>query len=183
MSQKLSDEQTRSLFLPQYHLPQVQPLLFDTKGLGVFQKWKKILTFRREWVLKENYYLYLASFNRYVFVPKGFVFDFASTPRVLWPIVSPTGVLLCAALPHDFGYRFGGLIFTKQPNTKELYFADVPKYLLDRMLADLTTTVCDSALPGKVAEIGLCIGGWPTWNAARKKDYQISDQFPNLKIL
>lgn len=42
-----------------------------------------------------------------VVVPKGFVTDFASTPRVLWPLVPPTGRYTRAAVVHDYLYRSG----------------------------------------------------------------------------
>ena len=37
-------------------------------------------------------------------VPKGFVTNFASTPRLLWPILPPAGRYLKAAVVHDFLY-------------------------------------------------------------------------------
>lgn len=38
-------------------------------------------------------------------VPKGFVTDFASTPRILWSIFPPWGVWNKAAIIHDFLYQ------------------------------------------------------------------------------
>ncbi len=38
-------------------------------------------------------------------IPAGFITDFASTPRLLWPLFPPTGPWMRAALVHDYCYR------------------------------------------------------------------------------
>ena len=45
-----------------------------------------------------------------IVVPKGFVTDFASTPRILWPLIEPDGPLYMGAILHDFGYQHGYLL-------------------------------------------------------------------------
>lgn len=40
-----------------------------------------------------------------VIVPKGFITDFASIPRILWDILPPAGSYGKAAVIHDFLYR------------------------------------------------------------------------------
>lgn len=37
-------------------------------------------------------------------VPKGFVTDFASVPRIIWPIISPVDTHAKAAVVHDYCY-------------------------------------------------------------------------------
>lgn len=39
-------------------------------------------------------------------IPKGFIFDGASIPRLFWNILSPNGYLFLAALIHDFIYKY-----------------------------------------------------------------------------
>jgi len=46
-------------------------------------------------------------------VPTGFWTDFASVPRILWPIISPYD-LGVGCIPHDFGYYCG-------PGTREFW--------------------------------------------------------------
>lgn len=41
------------------------------------------------------------------FIPKGFVFDFASIPRVFWIIIAPSELGDVAPLVHDWCYRNG----------------------------------------------------------------------------
>lgn len=40
-------------------------------------------------------------------VPVGYQTDFASVPRILWPLFPPTGVYSRAAIVHDFLYSEG----------------------------------------------------------------------------
>ncbi len=42
-------------------------------------------------------------------VPDGFITDFASVPRALWGLYSPTGTYGKAAVVHDYLYRTYGL--------------------------------------------------------------------------
>ena len=52
-----------------------------------------------------------------IVIPKGFVTDFASIPRLMWSIpgFSPHGVLLCASIVHDFFYQYGYLLSPYEP--------------------------------------------------------------------
>ena len=56
-----------------------------------------------------------------IHVPKGFVTDFASVPRIFWNIVAPTGKHSFAAIVHDWLY-YKGEIEKGKPCTKA--FAD-----------------------------------------------------------
>lgn len=62
-------------------------------------------------VLKDFTYKWNAeNFDRKLVIPKGFVFDLASVPRIFW---TPTGIApdrlrWTAPLCHDFPYRYGG---------------------------------------------------------------------------
>lgn len=42
-------------------------------------------------------------------VPKGFITDFASVPKILWNILPPTGHYGKAAVVHDYLYRTPGI--------------------------------------------------------------------------
>lgn len=72
---------------------------------------------RPKWRLTEDYYTYIDYFDQYTHIPANFVFDFASIPKII-PILSPAGAFAYPALPHDFIYRFGGLLLSPH--------ADVP---------------------------------------------------------
>ncbi|CAL7913863.1 DUF1353 domain-containing protein [Fusobacterium necrophorum subsp. funduliforme] len=56
----------------------------------------------RKWILKEEY---VYEINGYLLkVPKGFVTDLASVPRVLWIFFPPFGRYTPAAVVHDYLY-------------------------------------------------------------------------------
>ena len=55
-------------------------------------------------------------------VPKGFVTDFASVPKLFWNIVAPTGKHSFAAIVHDWLY-YQGKVADGKPCTKA--FADL----------------------------------------------------------
>ena len=55
-------------------------------------------------------WVYQIGGNRPIIIPEGFETDFASVPRILWPIASPMGILRYGSLPHDFGYQHGYLL-------------------------------------------------------------------------
>ncbi len=74
--------------------------------------WRQLLTVRRETPRLELLEDWLVSLEGglQVVVPKGFVTDGASIPRLLWPLISPFGPLLEGAILHDFGYQHGYLL-------------------------------------------------------------------------
>ena len=57
-----------------------------------------------EWKLHEPL-RYEAKNGTVIFVPAGFVTDFASVPQIFWNILPPTGTYDRAAILHDFCYR------------------------------------------------------------------------------
>lgn len=63
----------------------------------------------RRWRLLQSFDFASQTLERIVRVPTGFETDFASIPRVLWPIFPPTGPYGKAALVHDALYRTFGL--------------------------------------------------------------------------
>ena len=61
----------------------------------------------RRWKLVEPFRYHVGSYpsDTVLFVPKGFVTDFASVPRLFWNILPPWGKYGKAAVLHDFCYR------------------------------------------------------------------------------
>lgn len=56
----------------------------------------------RKWILKEEYVYEINGY--YLKVPKGFITDLASVPRVLWVFFPPYGKYTEAAVVHDYLY-------------------------------------------------------------------------------
>lgn len=63
----------------------------------------------RQWRLLVEFDFASAVLERLIRVPAGFETDFASVPRLLWPILDPTGPYGKAAVLHDWLYRTRGL--------------------------------------------------------------------------
>lgn len=84
-------------------------------------------------------------------IPKGFVTDFASIPRLFWNLISPTGLGDVGPIKHDWKYRNG--LGTR---------ADADYGFLLDMIAD--------NIPwGKriVAYYGVRLFGWRSWNSGK----------------
>ena len=122
-----------------------------------------------------------------IIIPAGFECDFASVPRLLWPIASPMGILRYGSIPHDFGYQHGYLLtpnpnlFLPLPKAQDLinqsegsFEKNVPVYIgesrkfFDDVFLKLTVNVTGArrrAL-GAYAMVRLC--GWWAWRKYRK---------------
>lgn len=62
----------------------------------------------KQWELLEDYYYEV---NGYIIkVPKGFITDLASVPRIFWSIFPPFGDYTAAAIVHDY-------LYSKENNT------------------------------------------------------------------
>jgi len=57
--------------------------------------------------------------EHFVTVPRGFITDFASIPKILWSIYPPTGYYAHAALLHDYIYSTGGRCVGLFPATRK----------------------------------------------------------------
>ena len=91
-----------------------------------------------KWVLKRAFHFYYidgVGGQKDVIVPEGFVTDFASTPRLLYPIFPPIGIYNKAAMVHDYIYT--SAIFPRKE--ADLFFLqamqvlEVPKWKREMM--------------------------------------------------
>lgn len=58
-------------------------------------------------------FVYQVRHGETITVPKGFVTDFASVPRLLWRVLPPTGHYGKAAVVHDYLYRTTSMDYTR----------------------------------------------------------------------
>jgi hypothetical protein len=63
----------------------------------------------RNWLYLEPFEFASETLERILRIPAGFTTDFASTPRIVWPIFPPTGTYSKAAGGHDYLYRTPGI--------------------------------------------------------------------------
>lgn len=86
-------------------MPVLIPIPIPTRGLPWYQAIYNVLFHRRDFLLGEDFFYRLPT-GEDVCIPKGFQFDGASVPRILWSILNPVGILLIPGLLHDYAYRY-----------------------------------------------------------------------------
>jgi hypothetical protein len=94
-----------------------------------------------------------------VTVPAGMITDLASTPRLLWPILPPTGSYAPAAILHDYLYLRGRL--DGEPITRAY---------ADRVFLEAMRALGVGIIIRRVVYWGVRLGGWVAWNQHRKHD-------------
>lgn len=165
-------------------MPIVKPLPIEKidKELSwwkkIWAKFKRKFVYRRKWILIEDYVLYIPWLDKWLFVPKQFIFDFASVPKLLHSIYGSTNLLLFGSVPHDFGYRYAGLLFIN-PINNETYFERWKKSDLDKLFNELNKweTGLSKGTFGAYAMLRLV--GFTGWKENRKKNLRIYEDFPN----
>lgn len=117
----------------------------ETKALPIKNEWK-----RREFIVTHDYHIYIPSLELWCRIPRNFVFDFASIPRVI-PI-SPTGILAYGAVVHDFIYRFGKILVCDSKGGQYLPLI-VSRKLGDQIFRELNLIASEFAEAGKSREL------------------------------
>lgn len=85
-------------------------------------------------------------------IPKGFLTDFASVPRALWPIFPPHGKYTRAAVFHDWLYQFGPL----------------SRLEADRAFLEAMQSLDVPLLQRRLMYRGVRLGGGRAWSAYSK---------------
>lgn len=109
-------------------------------------------------------------------IPKGFIFDGASIPRLFWNMLSPSGYLFIAGLLHDFLYKYA---FAYVYSVIDSYDGGEPLLIQkwfnqkqsDGKFEELADKICVGAhFFTRVAYVSLRGFGFMAWNKHRKKD-------------
>lgn len=151
----------------------------DKKITNIFYKIIKLLFHRRKWLIIEDYVIWSNVLKAYIFVPKGFIFDGASIPKLLHSILGPTGELLLGSCPHDEGYTYGGLLIVDE-KVGTLTFVYLPKSVLDEIFKDLCLRENNLGLTTNIAKFMLTVFGNIAWKKCRKKCRTVKNDFPEL---
>jgi hypothetical protein len=166
-------------------MPLVRPVLKPTVNQNWWTCLKAILS-PRKWCLEESYGLWAKQMGCYILAQAPFIFDFASTPQVVWPIIPPTGLLLVGSVFHDPGYKYGGL-FIKTHLDDPWSFNAFSRDDLDDLLRDLTlqvNSIGDPPVPittlANSAWAMVRTWGYITWNRYRQEDASVQKDFPKL---
>jgi hypothetical protein len=105
-----------------------------------------------------------------VYVPKGFITDFASIPRILWVPLPPTGKYGKAAVLHDCLYVHPHF-YRVHPETRQI----LSSYSINRAQADAILNEAMGVLKVPRATrwliyAGVRAGGWAPWANYRKAE-------------
>lgn len=150
-------------------MPSIRPLRIKTKGETLPIKLFRWITSIREWELLENWH-YVYQGHEYV-IPKGFVFDGASIPRLLWVFLSPTGLLLIPGLIHDYGYRYQYLWEVDKDSPtgykKSLEMRNHKEW--DKLFHEVSKEVNEMAIISGLAYVALWVFGGFAWASNRRK--------------
>ncbi len=87
-------------------MPRLQPVDMALAEISGF--WRRTAAWmwrRRLWMLSDDWHHRLPDGTEIV-IPRGFISDGASAPRLLWAFMPPAGPLLIPSLIHDFAYRY-----------------------------------------------------------------------------
>ena len=79
----------------QRYIDKISFFIFEVRKWEVIEHWKYTCTSSEEKIE--------------LIVPKGFIFDGASIPRLFWAFLNPTGLLLIQGLLHDYAYKYNQL--------------------------------------------------------------------------
>jgi len=113
-------------------------------------------------------------------IPKGFIFDGASIPRLFWNLLSPAGYLFLPGLWHDFVFKYGFIYTYSEIESldggenriiREFYTQSEA----DLRFKELGDRVCMGAhIFTAIAYKSLRLFGSITWNKYRKQDLTCS---------
>lgn len=171
----MTNTYTKGIVMPIMR-PLPLPIPEPVKWWNLWGKFKnmRVRSKPRSWEIMEDYELSVPWRDKPICCPKGFIFDGASVPRVLWPFISPTGVMFLAGLFHDVGYRYD-CWFDKDYNQIEV---GVGQAWFDDQFERIGTYVNDASVIPNTAWAGLRIGGYPAWRKRRKEGNDASLDFP-----
>lgn len=161
-----------------FEMPIVRPIPIPTVGLPWYKKISAFFSIRK-WLVVEPCYLYCDFIKATIFIPSPFVFNFASIPRPLWPLMSPVDLLLLGSIPHDFGYNYGGLILLKDG---DLVFVKMSRNYLDRILREITIQYNEMAPIANTAWGVLKAFGWFAWWQNRIENRNVYLDYPGLFV-
>ena len=159
------------------HFPinQAQPM---KKISGFFNKLKRAATFKREYMLIEEYILWSDYLNAFMYFPAPFFYDIISAPKIFNWAYKSDGMLLLGALPHDFIFRYQCVILIGDEGF--LYLKAMTQNEADIVLETLAAKESGLKKSVKVAKNILTLVGGFTYRAWKKQGKKVSIDFPAL---
>jgi len=150
------------------NMPWLSPVLIDTKGRNFFYQLYVVLFNVRNWRVEKDWYVQLPN-GTVVVIPEGFIFDGASTPKLFWALMAPTGSLLLPGLVHDFGYRYSYLwAVCKQTGVPYKYGQCRGQKFFDEIFRDVSLSVSGLKFVSVFSYLTLRLFGFLAWRSNRK---------------
>lgn len=159
------------------HFPITQAIP-SVRDKNFFKRIISFVTYRRKFQIMKDYCLWVPSIATWIFIPKGFIFDGASVPKILNNIYSPTGMLLLGAAPHDLGYRYKGLLQIDYKGY--IFFVSYTKKELDEIFNSLCAYESEMKVASNIATFTLSIAGYLGWAENRRNNCILQDDFPEV---
>lgn len=147
------------------NMPVLQPIQFDKMTAMM----ETIKLYTRKWLIYENYFLNIPG-HPTIIVPRGFVFDGASIPKVFRTFLSPVGVLLIPGLIHDYGYFYNSLFCVENGNMRT-YMHGAGKDAFDKLFLEIANEVNGLTKVNKTAYYAVKYFGGFAWK--NHKDTQL----------
>lgn len=148
-------------------MPILKPIPIQTKGLPCFKSLWVWLVSVREWEVVEDWEYDLNGTT--IIIPKNFVFDGASIPKIFRGFLSPVGILLIPGLLHDYAYKYDYLDTVVGKDDEYAHYHSGQRYW-DRMFRDIAIEVNGFKTINYIAWIALYCFGFMAWNKHRKAE-------------
>lgn len=160
-----------------FDMPSMKPVPILTHNIS---RWDKICQefAARKWMIDEDYELYVPFLDETLFIPSGFIFDGASIPRFLWPMMSPVGILFLPGLFHDFAYRYNCYMTTDGTLIHQMQGRE----FFDGNFKKMSEWINDVPSAEIMSWSALRAFGWIAWNKNRKngETVKVYEDFPEL---
>lgn len=150
-------------------MPMLKPVRICTRGKSFWQKVWILLTGVRTWEVVEDW-VFIMPCGTPIVIPRGFVMDGASTPKFLWGLLDPMGILLIQGIIHDYGYRYDYLWAISRKGNLYKYHQNKGRRFWDKTFLDVGLHVNDMQVTGWLSWLMLRLFGWVAWGENRRKN-------------
>lgn len=150
-------------------MPILKPIPICTKGKSLWKKIWILLTGVRNWEVVEDWVFFMPCGTPIV-IPRGFVMDGASTPKFIWGLLDPVGILLIQGIIHDYGYRYDYVWAINNENVLYKYHEKQGRKFWDKIFLEVGLYVNDMQVTGHLSWIMLRLFGWKAWNKNRERN-------------
>ena len=150
-------------------MPILRPLPIETKDKSLLKRTGAWLSATRKWEVMEDWHYTYGLYT--ILIPKGFIFDGASIPKIFRNLLSPTGILLIPGLLHDFAYKYNYLLYQDQQlKLINKIYGGFSQGFFDQIFLDVAKQVNGMHKIDKLAYYALRLGGKKAWNKHRRND-------------